>query len=63
MSYDDVKKIIVNGRGQHFDPDMVDAFLAKYTIYCDIADRHRDSTGFNQYDSTHSISFSSQNPA
>lgn len=45
MSYDEVKKIIANGRGQHFDPDMVDTFLAKFNVYCDIADRHREQIG------------------
>ncbi len=45
VSYDDVKKIIANGRGQHFDPDMVDTFLAKFNVYCDIADRHREQIG------------------
>jgi len=54
MPYENVKKIIEQGRGQHFDPDMVDAFLAKFTVYCDIADRHRDSVDIQSQDSTNS---------
>ena len=54
MPYENVKKIIEQGRGKHFDPDMVDAFLAKFTVYCDIADRHRDSVDIQSQDSTNS---------
>lgn len=42
MSYDEVKAIIADGRGRHFDPDMADAFLARFSVFCNIADRHRD---------------------
>jgi putative two-component system response regulator len=42
MSYDEVKDIISAGKGKHFDPDMVDTFLMNFSIFCDIADRHRD---------------------
>jgi putative two-component system response regulator len=38
----EVQDIIAAGRAQHFDPDMVDAFLAHFSVFCDIADRHRD---------------------
>lgn len=43
MPYDKVRDIIAGGRGQHFDPDMTDTFLAHFDIFCDIADHHRDS--------------------
>ncbi|WP_333874166.1 response regulator [Methylobacter sp.] len=42
MAYDDVQNIIAAGRGQHFDPDITDIFLAHFSIFCDIADNHRD---------------------
>jgi putative two-component system response regulator len=42
MPYDEVRDIIAAGRGRHFDPDMTDAFLAHFSVFCDIADSHRD---------------------
>ncbi len=30
MSFDEAREIITQGRGTHFDPDVVDAFLDKY---------------------------------
>ncbi|MGZ8238426.1 MAG: response regulator [Methylobacter sp.] len=42
MPYNEVKDIIAAGRGRHFDPDMVDAFLAHFNAFCDIADRYSD---------------------
>ncbi|MGZ8186149.1 MAG: response regulator [Methylobacter sp.] len=42
MPYNEVKNIIAAGRGRHFDPDMVDAFLAHFNAFCDIADRYSD---------------------
>ena len=42
MPYDAVQDIITAGRGRHFDPDLVDAFLAHFSVFCDIADSHRD---------------------
>lgn len=42
MSYAKAREIIAEGRGQHFDPDMLDAFLMHYETFCAIADRHRD---------------------
>jgi len=42
MPYDEVRSIIAAGRGRHFDPDMVDAFLTHFSVFCDIAERHRD---------------------
>ncbi|QSA96650.1 two-component system response regulator [Methylococcus sp. EFPC2] len=42
LSPQQAREIVANGRGRHFDPDMVDAFLADFGAYCEIADRHRD---------------------
>ncbi len=42
MSYDQVQSIISEGRGRHFDPDIVDAFFAHFSRFCEIADRYRD---------------------
>ncbi|TWO79766.1 two-component system response regulator [Denitratisoma oestradiolicum] len=42
LSYDEARDIIAAGRGGHFDPDIVDAFLAQFHAFRDIADRHRD---------------------
>lgn len=38
----DVKTIIAEGRGRYFDPDMADAFLADFDVYCAIAHHHPD---------------------
>ncbi|MES2130031.1 MAG: two-component system response regulator [Pseudomonadota bacterium] len=43
MSHDAAVAIIVEGRGKHFDPDMVDAFLAIQEQFIDIAKRYADS--------------------
>jgi len=42
MPIDQIKEIIVAGRGQHFDPDMTDVFLAHFDVFCEIADHYRD---------------------
>jgi len=42
MSYTEAKDIIVAGRGKHFDPDMVDAFVAEFAEFTAIAERYRD---------------------
>jgi putative two-component system response regulator len=42
LPYEQAREIIAAGRGRHFDPDMVDAFLAHFSAYCEIADCHRD---------------------
>ena len=41
--FDEVKREIVAGRGSHFDPDVVDAFIARYDDFIDIAQRHADT--------------------
>ncbi|WP_197488401.1 HD domain-containing phosphohydrolase [Methylomonas koyamae] len=38
----DVKTIIAQGRDRHFDPDLADAFLADFDVYCAIAHHHPD---------------------
>jgi len=42
MPLEEVQRILLAGRGQHFDPDMVDMFLAHFDAFCDIHERHRD---------------------
>ena len=43
MPHEQAVAIITEGRGRHFDPDMVDAFLAIQHDFRAIADRFRDS--------------------
>lgn len=40
--HDKVKKIILEGRGKHFDPDMVDAFIALEEKFINISLRYKD---------------------
>lgn len=40
MHYDTAAKIIAEGRGKHFDPEVVDAFLALSTEFQTIAVRY-----------------------
>lgn len=42
MPYGKVRAIITDGRGQHFDPDIVDTFLTHFEIFCGIAERYKD---------------------
>jgi putative two-component system response regulator len=42
MSFDKARAIIVEGRGSHFDPDVVDCFLASQDEFVDIATRLAD---------------------
>ncbi|MDP1906597.1 MAG: two-component system response regulator [Pseudomonadota bacterium] len=42
MSLDQAYAIIVDGRGRHFDPDVVDAFIAIVDEFTAIAERYRD---------------------
>lgn len=42
MGTDEVASIIVDGRGKHFDPDVVDAFLAIQQQFIEVAERFRD---------------------
>ena len=41
---DEVRAYIIERRGTHFDPDVVDAFIARYPDFIDIARRHADPT-------------------
>src|SRR5471032_1772371 len=43
MSHEAAVAIIAEGRGQHFDPDMVDAFMELQTEFIAIAKRYADS--------------------
>ncbi|MCL2669498.1 MAG: two-component system response regulator [Syntrophaceae bacterium] len=43
MPHDKAVKIILEGKGTHFDPDMVDAFEALSNEFADIAKRYEDS--------------------
>ena len=43
MPFAKAREIIAASRGTHFDPDVVDAFVADFDDFCDIADRHADS--------------------
>ena len=45
MTHDAATQIIVKGRGQHFDPDVVDAFLALSAEFQSIATRFADTDG------------------
>jgi len=42
MSYEKAREIITEGRGSHFDPDVVAAFLEGFDAMTAIADRYRD---------------------
>jgi putative two-component system response regulator len=44
MEFDRARGIIVAGKGVHFDPDIVDAFVACYDDFCAIARQHSDET-------------------
>lgn len=43
MPHAAARDIIVQGRGQHFDPEMVDAFLVCFEAFSEIANSYRDS--------------------
>ena len=40
---EDVRQDIVGKRGTHFDPDVVDAFIARYEAFVEIARQHADA--------------------
>ncbi len=42
FSLDETTRIICEGRGKHFDPDVVDAFMACRERFADIASRFAD---------------------
>ncbi|OYW17018.1 MAG: hypothetical protein B7Z52_07470 [Burkholderiales bacterium 12-64-5] len=43
MSVAEAREIIVDGRGAHFDPDVVDAFVAGFDDFVAISGRYRDA--------------------
>ncbi|ENO83791.1 response regulator [Thauera aminoaromatica] len=43
MSYEEAREVILAGRGRHFDPDVVDAFLTNYAEFVRIAERYSDT--------------------
>ena len=43
FSHEDAFKIVLEGKGSHFDPDIVDAFVAIAEDFRSIAETHRDS--------------------
>ena len=43
MSYDAAREIIINDRGSHFDPDIVDAFIDRFDAFREIAEQYADS--------------------
>ncbi|MDO8988576.1 MAG: HD domain-containing protein [Sideroxyarcus sp.] len=42
IAHDEVTTVIVEGRGKHFDPDVVDAYLEIQHQFVEIAERYRD---------------------
>jgi putative two-component system response regulator len=42
LDFAQVRELMAAERGRHFDPDLLDAFLAQYEVYCDIARRRPD---------------------
>lgn len=42
FSYEHAKMIIIEGRGKHFDPELVEAFLENYDKFVQIAIEHKD---------------------
>ncbi len=43
MPCDQARDVIIADRGRHFDPDVVDAFVAGFDEFVAIAERHRDT--------------------
>lgn len=43
MTHDEAKNIILEGRGNHFDPDVVDTFMRIADLFYSIAQAYRDS--------------------
>jgi putative two-component system response regulator len=42
MPFHEARALMAAERGRHFDPDLLDAFLADFDAFCDIARRHPD---------------------
>ena len=43
MQHEEAYKIILNDRGEHFSPEVVDAFVANYDKILDVLKKHPDS--------------------
>jgi putative two-component system response regulator len=43
MSFEEAREIIIKDRGTHFDPDIVDAFIANFDTFRGIAERYADT--------------------
>ena len=43
MPHEKAVQIIIDGRGQHFDPDIADAFVALAGSFNEVAQRYADS--------------------
>ena len=43
FSHEEAKKIILEGSGSHFDPDIVDAFIKREAMFIEIMEIYRDS--------------------
>lgn len=50
MSFEDASRIIIEGRGTHFAPDVVDAFLACHGQFAAVAQRYADPVMSNEID-------------
>ncbi len=44
LPFEQANNIIAEGRGRHFDPDMVDAFIKVHDEFVDIATRYADTS-------------------
>jgi len=44
MSHEETVSLMLAGKGQHFDPDMIDAFLEVQYVFKEIADRYTDAS-------------------
>lgn len=42
LPFDQARRIIIDGRGRHFDPDVTDAFVIAYDDFVEIARRYSD---------------------
>jgi putative two-component system response regulator len=51
MTHEQAAAIIIEGRGTHFDPEIVDAFVALQGEFANIADRFTDKPTFEDKDS------------
>jgi putative two-component system response regulator len=43
IAHDEVAAFIIAGKGKHFDPDVVDAFVAAVDEFKEIAEKYRDN--------------------